>query len=237
MNDVRDRNECQAEGGARQTSTRNKEMLQTIHVAGQATYSTDGQRLEPCKNINFIFGTNGSGKTTISRVIADPGVHPGCQLTWADGREVERLVYNSDFVERNFAPTLRGIFTLGEESAETLEKIEAAKDKQHEHQDEVQKLEGTLRGADGMAGKVGDQKKLRRTFEETCWAIKNRHDAHFQEVLEGLRNAKARFCDKVLAEQASSKAALCKLDDLKTGEVGISERPRALDPLGPARLH
>jgi ABC-type transport system involved in cytochrome c biogenesis ATPase subunit len=51
-------------------------MLQTIFVAGQATYSAAGQSLGPCKNINFIFGTNGSGKTTISRVVADPVATP-----------------------------------------------------------------------------------------------------------------------------------------------------------------
>lgn len=199
-------------------------MLQSILIAGQATYPADGQRLGPCKNINFIFGTNGSGKTTISRVIADPGAHPGCQLTWANGREIERLVYNSDFVERNFTSTLRGIFTLGQESAETLEKIEKAKDKQHEHQAALSNLENNLKGPDGTAGKLGDLKKLRKAFEETCWAIKGRHDAHFQEAFEGLRNAKAKFCDKVLTEQTSNTAAACELDDLKTRAKSVFQK-------------
>lgn len=198
-------------------------MLQTILVAGQATYSASGQTLGPCKNINFIFGTNGSGKTTIARVIADPVAHPGCQLIWV-GREVERLVYDSDFVERNFTPTMRGIFTLGEESSDTLQKIEAAKDKKHEHLDEIQKLEGTLKGADGTAGKLGDLKKLRRAFEETCWAIKVRHEANFQEAFAGFRHAKAKFCDKVLAEQALNRAALCELEDLQTRAKSVFQK-------------
>lgn len=207
-------------------------MLQTIIVAGQATYSAVGQSLGPCKNINFIFGTNGSGKTTISRVIADPEAHPGCRLTWADGREVERLVYNSDFVERNFTSTLRGIFTLGEESAETTTKIEVAKDKQHEYQAAIRGLEENLKGPDGTAGKADDLKKLRRAFEDTCWAIKNRHDENFQDVFEGLRAAKAKFCDKVLTEQASNTAALCELDDLKTRAKSVFRKDLArLNPL------
>lgn len=198
-------------------------MLKSIRIAGQATYTADGQSLEPCKQINFIFGTNGSGKTTISRVIADPVAHPTCQLTWA-GQEVERLVYNSDFVERNFTTTLKGIFTLGEESAEILEKIEKAKDTQRNHQDALANLENSLKGADGDAGKLGDLRKLRRAFEETCWQIKGRHEAHFQEAFEGLRNAKAKFCDRVLAEQASNTAARCELDDLKTRARSVFQK-------------
>lgn len=198
-------------------------MLQGIHIAGQATFAADGQHLEPCKKINFIFGTNGSGKTTISRVIADPVGHPSCQLTWA-GHEVERLVYNSDFVERNFTTTLKGIFTLGEESAETLEKIEKARDTQQKHQEALTNLENNLKGADGNAGKLGDLKKLRRAFEETCWLIKGRHEAHFQEAFEGLRNAKAKLCDRVLAEQASNTAAPRALDDLKARAKSVFQK-------------
>lgn len=199
-------------------------MLQSIHIAGQATYAADGQRLEPCKQLNFIFGTNGSGKTTISRVIADPAAHASCQLTWAGGREIERLVYNSDFVERNFTATLKGIFTLGEESAETMEKIEKAKDTQRKHQEALANLQANLNGPDGNAGKMGDLKKLRRAFEETCWSIKGRHESHFQEAFEGLRNAKAKFCDKVLTEQASNTAVACELEDLKIRAKSVFQK-------------
>ena len=202
----------------------NSEMLQGIHIAGQATYAAEGQHLEPCKEINFIFGTNGSGKTTISRVIADPSAHPTCRLNWAGGREVERLVYNADFVERNFTAALKGIFTLGEESAEPLEKIEKAKDAQHKYQEAMTSLQTNLNGADDNAGKLGDLKKLRRTFEEMCWSIKGRHEAHFQEAFEGLRNAKAKFCDRVLAEQTSNTAAPCELDDLKTRAKSVFQK-------------
>ena len=199
-------------------------MLQAITIAGQATYAAEGQRLDPCKQVNFIFGTNGSGKTTISRVIADPAVHASCQLTWTNGRELERLVYNSDFVENNFKSAMKGIFTLGEESAENLEKINKAKEAQQKQQEGLNNLLINLKGADGAGGKQGDLKKLRRTFEETCWSIKGRHEAHFQEAFEGLRNAKAKFCDRVLQEQESNKAAACELDDLKTRAKSVFQQ-------------
>jgi len=43
------------------------------------------------------------------------------------GRTLACLVYNSDFVARNLAPQLPGIFTLGEDANDTLDKIDKAK--------------------------------------------------------------------------------------------------------------
>lgn len=209
-------------------------MLEDIYLAEVATYSAQGQHLAPCKEINFIFGTNGSGKTTISRVIADPVAHSSCQLTWAGGHEIERLVYNSDFVERNFTETLKGIFTLGEESAEILEKIEKAKDEQLKLQEALTNLQTNLGDAESDVGKIGELKKLRRVFEETCWSIKGRHEAHFQDAFEGLRNAKAKFCDRVLSEQTSNAAARCDLDDLKARAKSVFQKGLTrISPLNP----
>jgi wobble nucleotide-excising tRNase len=201
-------------------------MLQDILVADHATYSTEGQSVTPCKKINFVFGTNGSGKTTISRVIADPASYPACRLTWANGQEVERLVYNSDFVERNFTSSMRGIFTLGESSSYTIAQIQAAKKQHGDHADEVRGLEGTLKGPDGGSGKHGDLQKLRSAFEETCWTIKNRHDEHFRDVFEEakVRAAKARFCDKILTEREKNAAVLSGLDDLKTRAKSVFQK-------------
>ena len=46
--------------------------------------------------------TNGTGKTTISRVIAGEPGHHHCKLAWQGGTPLERMVYNQDFVDRNF---------------------------------------------------------------------------------------------------------------------------------------
>ena len=74
-------------------------MLQEIRIADEATYSAEGSSLQDLKEINFIFGTNGAGKTTISRVIANPATYPTCSLNWRLGQPIECLVYNRDFIE------------------------------------------------------------------------------------------------------------------------------------------
>ena len=122
-------------------------MLEGIKVADAASYSPEGETLGSLKAINFIFGTNGSGKTTISRVIGDPDAHASCALSWRRGQKIECLVYNSDFITKNFVPQLRGIFTLGETETEILTRIEAAKTRVKGLEDDVAQLQVTL-GAD-----------------------------------------------------------------------------------------
>lgn len=190
-------------------------MLEEVCIAKVATYPDAGQRLHGLGPINFIFGTNGSGKTTISRVLADTASYPTCSTIWDRGRSVETLVYNCDFVERNFTERLRGIFTLGELEAGKLQQIEEARQKVSGYLDQIDKLKLTLGTASDGTGKLGDLKRLRAAFEERCWQIKSEHDGEFKRAFEGVRNAKEKFCDRVLDEAATNASNLRALDDLR----------------------
>ena len=90
-----------------------------------------GQTLADLLPVNFVYGANATGKTTISRVIHDAPSFPSCTIEWA-GAPLETLVYNRDFVERNFnqPDELKGIsraslVSAAELSSETVEKIRA----------------------------------------------------------------------------------------------------------------
>lgn len=190
-------------------------VLQEVKIAGEASYSAAGETLDALKPINFIFGTNGAGKTTVSRVIADPNAFASCSVSWKQGRELACLVYNSDFVARIFASQLPGIFTLGETERDTLDKIEAAKIKAAGFRNDIVQMEGTLGPVDGSAGKLGDLRALRSQFEADCWKVKTKHDPHFKEAFAGVRNAQAKFCDRVLSEMAGNTAEFVALEELK----------------------
>lgn len=141
-------------------------MLSDISITNEASYGANTQRLAGLRSINFIFGTNGSGKTTISRVIADPASKPACAVTWT-GQPLERLVYNSDFCSRNFAQQMPGIFTLGQAEAETLAKIEAANAQVQSLTRDIAQLQNTL--GDVSSGKLGELQTLRTGIEQKCW--------------------------------------------------------------------
>lgn len=190
-------------------------MLEEIRISSAGNYPAD-QRLTGCKQINFVFGANGSGKTTISRIIARPGDYPSCQLTWAGGRELECLVYNVDFAQRSFASHLPGIFTLGEDSAEALGKIEALKAEQAKLELAIDQLNNTLRGNDGTAGKVAELAKLKDELDASCWtSIKQPYDDDFREAFAGCRNSRTTFCDRLLSEAENNTSELKDMDELR----------------------
>lgn len=77
-------------------------MIDSIRIASAASYGSDPESLSDLSKFNYLFGANGSGKTTISRVIADEGVFPTCTVTWKGGTKLQPMVYNQDFVTTNF---------------------------------------------------------------------------------------------------------------------------------------
>ena len=77
-------------------------MIKTITVKDIASFDNIvGITFTPTF-INFIYGANGSGKTTISNVIADCASFPNCNLDWGLATPLETLVYNRTFIEENF---------------------------------------------------------------------------------------------------------------------------------------
>jgi len=75
------------------------------------------------------------------------------RLTWEKGQTLACRVYNRDFVDRNFAPQLPGIFTRGEAASDTLDKIEKAKGSAKDLEDGIAQLKGTLGTADASSGR------------------------------------------------------------------------------------
>jgi wobble nucleotide-excising tRNase len=95
-------------------------MIESLTIGSVATFSDPPEVLNGLSQFNFLFGSNGTGKTTVSRLIADEASYPTCKVGWKNGTKLQPLVYNRDFVERNFSPSveLKGVFTLGEKQAD-----------------------------------------------------------------------------------------------------------------------
>lgn len=185
-------------------------MIESIAISNIATYDIEPEILNRLSKFNFIFGSNGTGKTTISRVIAEADGHEHCQLNWSGGTKLQAMVYNRDFVENNFnqSDEIKGVFTLGEENVETLRKITEAKAELDALTGQIEGLRNTLNGADGVSGKTGELSALEDVLKEKCWAKKQKHDAKLKGAFEGYRNSADKFKVKVLQEFANNTAAL-----------------------------
>jgi wobble nucleotide-excising tRNase len=191
-------------------------MIESIELANVATYSATAEILGALSKLNYIFGSNGAGKTTISRVIQSPGSFDSCKVTWVKETPMETLVYNRDFVVKNFTPSARvkGIFTLGEKDADNERAIEAEKKIVVSIDAEITKLTDALLGGDRKSGKKGDLATLGAEFVKTCWKQKLKHDDAFRTAFEGVRKSKDSFKDRILSEKQSNTSALAALDDL-----------------------
>lgn len=181
-----------------------------------ATYQAQAT-LSDLRCINYIFGANGTGKTTISRVIAQESGHTHCQLTWQGGAPLEVMVYNRDFVDRNFnqESPLQGVFTLGENQVEAERQIASLQPEIEKIGDQISRLNVQLDGEDGQSGKRGELANLEPDLRDKCWKQKQLHDNYFQVAFSGLRSSADKFKERVLVENASNKAELRTLDELK----------------------
>lgn len=157
------------------------------------------------RTLNYVFGANGAGKTTISRIIASPDKYPRCALVWRDGRPLQTAVLNRDFVDDNFGQ-LKGIFTLGEKQKDAQQQIEAARGFIQTEQNQSEALRRTLEGEHCDAGKKAELAQLEDEFKEKCWAQKVKNDNTFKDAFAGARNDKDKFRTKVISERESNGA-------------------------------
>ncbi len=205
-------------------------MIECITIASQATFDSTPTVMNGLSKFNYVFGANGTGKTTISRIIANCSQFSTCSLSWKGGTPLETIVYNRDFVSTHFheCEEMPGIFTLGEKDAEALRKITEAKASQARVIDTIERLNTTLKGADGNGGKKGDLTVLEESIRDACWAQKQKHDDKFKGAFEGFRNNQEKFKAKILQEYRTNTATLCELGDLeKRADIVFGEAPTA----------
>lgn len=203
-------------------------MIQSISLQKVATFHpTIATVLDDLRQFNYIFGSNGTGKTTISRVIADGAFSTTCQCTWQNGQPLESIVLNRDFVEQNFEQ-MRGVFTLGEKEKDTEDKIMAAKRERDNEQEKLNNLKRTLEGDDGTGGKKGELAQLESNACEKFWVPveKIKKEKKLVSALTGVLNDKEKCKQKILHEAEHNRAVLKDLAALeKMGETIFGEAP------------
>jgi len=203
-------------------------MIKQIDIKNVATYDNQGVQFDDLKKVNFIYGANGCGKTTISNFIhdnSDPKFR-NCSLTWQNALPLKGLVYNKEFRERNFGKgKLSGVFTLGEATAEQITEIQTKTEELKTiKSDGIQKRET-------LEKQKAEKEKLENDFKETAWTkVYKKYENDFKEAYGS--HQKEPFKNKLLQEFSSNNVQIETLENLKEkAETIFGEQPQRIDEI------
>ncbi len=190
-------------------------MIHSLEFRDVATF-LGSHSVTGLKSINYFFGSNGSGKSTIAKVIA--AANPAhCTLTWTKDIPLDRIVYNEEWIRANFAQTeeLKGIFTLGEEEINLGNQIQEARERCDDLQDGIAKETKSRDGDSDDPDFQGLEQKLQALeseLKEECWTVKQKNEAKYKDALKGCL-LKLPFKNRALLEASNNK---CKSVDVGT---------------------
>lgn len=191
----------------------NSIMLDSIRLRNVASYDIEGINISNLQAINFIYGANGCGKTTISKFTDKPNdtSYAQCSLNFKGGIEVRRLVYNKDFRDSNFGKgRIDGVFTLGQATKEDIDRIEAWKIELQQRKDEIIKKQDSFDKLEEAKIDEGI------SFKEVVWhEVYKKNEAEFKEAFRGFLT-KEGFKNKLLEEYRTNTTDILTIDELKS---------------------
>lgn len=126
-------------------------MINEICIKSFTPYNELGASISNCKKVNFIYGANGSGKTTIIEYLRTYEIYSDrykfCQIKWESSNKTPIYVYNRQFRQNNFKNEvgIPGVFTLGEDSIEDIEAIKKLKEDLRKKKKNIIRLKNPLK--------------------------------------------------------------------------------------------
>ncbi len=216
--------------------------ISQIILKNVATFDENGASFENLKPINFIYGANGSGKTTTSsflKNLAENGTEDkeskfaDSRIEWYHNKNLKIEVYNKQFKEEQFRNSqVKGIFTLGKKTNENLEKIESKRELINEKN--KKKIENEI----SLQNLTQKKKEKEKDFTDSCWEkLYKKNEENFKETLEGFKR-KEKFKEKILNEfkdnkhNQSEQSGIVRLEELREKiEIVFSKNQTELERL------
>lgn len=181
------------------------------------TFENTGTEVFP-SYINFFFGANGVGKSTLAQMIRDDS-----GVVWKKGMSREAynvLVYNQDFIERNFSnfDNLAGVFTVHEKNIADQKKQEELKAKLKECEESGAALNKEHEKAATVLEKATEK------FHDTCWSRTASIREQFEQVFKG-KGRKKLIADAILEVESPAEHDLGEIQALYGVAFDAQARP------------
>ncbi len=211
--------------------------ISQIVLKNAATFDENGANFKDLNSINFIYGANGSGKTTTSSFLKNlaENITPedkfaNSEIKWHNGESLKIEVYNKQFKEEQFRNSqVKGIFTLGKKTNENLENIESKKESINKENEKKTKNEKSLQKL------KQEREEKEKDFTDSCWEkLYKKKEEDFKETLKGFKR-KENFKEKILEEfknNEHNESEIVKLEKLKENiRIVFSKNQTELVPL------
>jgi len=146
-------------------------MIDSIHIKSVASYDDKGVEIQNLKKMNFFFGANGTGKSTIARYLYNFALEEGekdnhfskSTLSGFDPEKETMKVFDADYVNRNFynSDSLDGVFSLNEKN-EAIDKEIMNKEA------DIKRIDSEEKSNEENKKKLDDEfeKKFKGTYEK-----------------------------------------------------------------------
>ena len=140
--------------------------------------------------INFFYGKNGTGKSTLAKAFKDGSA----KLTWEGDPYPESriLIYNEDFIVKNVQSygNIPGVFTISEVNARKKQEADEKAAQKKAVDDDIRAKESETRKRDK------EKSRLYTEYTEAIWKAAKEFREKFPLALAYLRDKK-KFADKV----------------------------------------
>jgi wobble nucleotide-excising tRNase len=199
-------------------------MITKIKLHKTASYA-DIVEIEP-KSINYFFGSNGTGKSSLGKVIADISTYPNCNLVWK-AFPIDVFIYNKQFVKDSFSLSnaIKGIFTLGKDATDVQKFIEEANLRIGELNTKIDGLENSkTKQTENLSAKQVE-------LEEKAWALKKKYEVDFKPAFKGFMGSAKDFFNKCISEQNNTSDLLDEKEIIEKSKKVFSDDLKSYDPI------
>jgi wobble nucleotide-excising tRNase len=176
-------------------------MITSINIKNIATYDpVNGVEIDGLKKVNFFFGFNGSGKSTIGKYLNNLSFEQSkiskdfdfCSNVGFDDSQHQILAFNEDFVEDNFISKseLKGIFSLNESNDIIDQQILAEEERIKNFQTQIERNKNRIETfsedeeikKDDLIKHCWSQRKTFESFTKITLAHSGSKPNHFDEI-------------------------------------------------------
>lgn len=207
-------------------------MLTEIKLNGYASFKHE-TCLQTDKPINFVYGLNGTGKSSLTRYLAhrDDPKYAQCSITPAIDPDKEViLVYNQDYISETFVDKDRqnGVFTLSKQNKKAYDAIQKATQKLAELDVQDKAIEEAQMKSDATLGTAESHAK------DKLWELKTKYsggDRVLDYCLEGYKGSKASLFTKIKDTEIKPDEALRPIETLKQDLIRLSSVEGKSSPL------